>query len=711
MSEFFSLVQQLKSDIDALNAILLGGDSDTVTIDGEVKPSISKAIADSFTLIESMVQNRLPYETKAAMDAAGAPGTNVLAEVWNDPTTDGNGILINNGLYGWSGSAWVKSAYTSDSATNLAAARKAQAGLLDKENLVQLPVGSGYAWAVLDADKNILVGVTENGELVADMPGQAISVPADGETDYVWALASEDGEIFLYVDKDGHLGFSAKDGVRSAPYVDDQIEFAWADETGRPLLAFDQNGGAWSPGVQAQPLPYVAGGELRVIGTGDELVAKLGSTEMHNLRPLNGRTVQGVWNRPSLHNVQRVSGAAGAGYLVPDDFNTLHVVVVYGQSLSVGSQGQPIISTRSPFPGDVLMFDGDSTVDIRMGLQTQGTPDALDPETLTGFQDLVAKNGQGSGTRGETVGEALGYGLARAARGSGARWHGMFFAPGYGGTSYNGLKKGTTPYSNMLAGLVRCKELAEAEGWRVVVDAVVMIHGESDAGNSGYLGDLLEWQTDIDTDFKAITGQVADVPFLMNQPSSMFASFDGALGLYEAHKQSPHHFLIGPNYDLPYSDDLLHLSSVGYHLLGEKATLACIKMLWTGESWEPVRPLSVTRSSNQVDIVFAVPVGPLAIDTTTVSDPGQWGFEYADDGGATAITNAEIIADNTLRLTLATVPSGANPKLRYGLSGHTGERYEETIPRGNLRDSCARSSNYDGRHLYNWCVHFEEDVT
>lgn len=101
MSSFFDLVEQLQSSIDALDQLISGSDVETVNIKGVERATVAKAIKDNFSTLQTMVQGRLTYETKAAMDAAGAPPNGELAEVWND-------TAVNNGIYGYSGS-WIKS--------------------------------------------------------------------------------------------------------------------------------------------------------------------------------------------------------------------------------------------------------------------------------------------------------------------------------------------------------------------------------------------------------------------------------------------------------------------------------------------------------------------------------------------------------------------------------------------------------------------------
>ena len=105
MASFFSLVTELETLLEQLNTILAGADDETVEVNGLTKDSISKAIKDNFASILSIMNGRKSYETKILMDADSSIDKDQIAEVWNDNE------LSNNGLYGFNGSAWVKSPY------------------------------------------------------------------------------------------------------------------------------------------------------------------------------------------------------------------------------------------------------------------------------------------------------------------------------------------------------------------------------------------------------------------------------------------------------------------------------------------------------------------------------------------------------------------------------------------------------------------------
>lgn len=103
-----------------------------------------------------------------------------------------------------------------------------------------------------------------------------------------------------------------------------------------------------------------------------------------------------------------------------------------------------------------------------------------------------------------------------------------------------------------------------------------------------------------------------------------------------------------------------------------------------------------------------VPSPPLVLDTTNVTDPGNYGFEVFDDGGPLAIASVAVTAPDTVTITLSGEPTGTNRRIRHAWTGVPGNvSGPREGARGNLRDSDATPSR--SKHaLYNWCVHFDE---
>jgi hypothetical protein len=261
-------------------------------------------------------------------------------------------------------------------------------------------------------------------------------------------------------------------------------------------------------------------------------------------------------------------------------------------------------------------------------------------------------------------------------------------------------------------------DLAKSRGNSYVVRAVTTVHGESDhlEQNARYQQDLLEWQSDYELGVKAITGQTDPVPMLQTQMSS-WTRYDSTTSAIPEAQLAAHTgsggkvVLVGPKYHLAYAKDGVHLTSRGYWQMGEDYAKAYRRVILEGRPWEPLRPIAVTRDGAAITIKFVVPVPPIALDTTLVTDPGNSGFEYSDTAStSSAIARVEVTAPDTVVVTLASVPTGQDRRIRYAFTGIRGARSGPTSgARGNLRDSDPTHSR-GGHHLYNWCVHFDEPV-
>ncbi|ELI1833444.1 hypothetical protein RQV66_001248 [Vibrio alginolyticus] len=546
-----------------------------------------------------------------------------------------------------------------------------------------------------------------------DNPTLAFDVP--GFNDMAAVEVDEHDNLLSFYDRFGFLNFESPHlGVRAFASNKNTPAMQVLDESGHVIQEIDQHGGVSSPGSRLWPMPYASENALRSVGDdGDQVVAEINKNKVLNCSPFNHNSVRAVVSEPSLYDTTQVSGAPGLGALVPDDSRILHICVVYGQSLSVGAQGVPLVSTRNPWPEDCWMFSGTPEMDIRLGLATLGGElSAFDPQTATGFQALVAKDGQGNGNRGETVGEALAFELSRVANRVPTPWKSLWIAPGLGGSSYEKLKKGTQPYMNFMSAVTRAKELAESLGMKAVVDFVYLVHGEADAGNAQYYDDLIQWQRDIDLDIKAITNQVRTVPFFMNQPSSFSSAKEAVNGILKAHETSEHHFLVSANYAYPYSPDFVHLAGPGYHLVSETAVPAFLQQNWPGKGWDCLRMLSAIRTGTTVTVSWSVPVPPISLDTVQVTERDAKGFRFRNGSELIGIESVTVTAADTIVIELQSLPSGGSERLEYAMNGHSGQRFEYTMPRGNVRDSAGdkRTSRFDGRRLDNWAVHQEIEV-
>ena len=92
-----------------------------------------------------------------------------------------------------------------------------------------------------------------------------------------------------------------------------------------------------------------------------------------------------------------------------------------------------------------------------------------------------------------------------------------------------------------------------------------------------------------------------------------------------------------------------------------------------------------------------MPAGVLAFDTTLVSARTNYGFEYYDSTSSATISSVAILDDDTVRITLSGVPTGANQRVRYAYTGvpgtNTGAQNAGSAA-GNLRDTDTYPSLY-----------------
>lgn len=375
---------------------------------------------------------------------------------------------------------------------------------------------------------------------------------------------------------------------------------------------------------------------------------------------------------------------------------TLHHLLIGGQSLSTGS-GSMVVSTIQPF----------ANVSFTPGVRTG-------PDGLTGFIPLIET---WNGAEGETIASGAANLVTELEQTRGAVHRILASAHGVGGQPYVALKKGTGPYAIGMAQVTAGAAIAPTLGDAYAVRAVAIVHGESDhlAGNLAYADDLLAWQDDYETDIQALTGQTLPVPLFYCQMSSWtaFSSTTSRIPgeqLAAARARPDRMFVVGPKYFFPYVDGV-HLSGDGERWLGEYYAKVYRRVLIAGEPWRPLQPRTITRDANVFMIAFDVPAPPLVLDTTLVTDPGNFGFEYTDSSGAPpAITEVALVDATTVRVTLAAPPTGGNKRLRYAYTGVLMQPAGPTTgPRGNLRDSDPTPSRH-GYLLYNWAVHFDEPV-
>jgi len=443
-------------------------------------------------------------------------------------------------------------------------------------------------------------------------------------------------------------------------------------------------------------------------------------------------------NHPSNPAASDDPSAAPNGPNTPDappgpyeHFDINHVLST-GQSNSVGNEAKPPLTLEQPF-GNIKFDTG--VIPGRQcdgaGCKSYAKPRAFVPLVEgDSFFDYPV----------ETMSSSLANQASKLAK---DRHDILVSLHGRSGNTYECLRKGgcsfgiadgyPSPFAEGMTEVSDAMALAKKAGKSYVVRAVTAIHGESDhyaytnsleefpmpatngQGKVSTYGDaLVEWQQDYETSVKAITGQSTAVPMLILQMSSWNDVRYSPIPTWmlDAHVRTAGKVvLVAPGYPIGYAADCLHFTNHGERRIGEYFGKAYARIVVDGKKWEPLRPLDVTLTGNVITARFAVPKPPLVLDTNKVKDPGNYGFEFVDGSGAPpAITNVAIAGPDTVTITLASAPNGADKRLRYAYTA-TPETCPgpEHGPRGNLRDSDDTPS-LGGYDLSNWSVHFDEPV-
>ncbi len=394
---------------------------------------------------------------------------------------------------------------------------------------------------------------------------------------------------------------------------------------------------------------------------------------------LSAATVRG---KSSVRGSSSVNGTAGTPTIIYHPF-------IIGQSLARGSQGSPSLSTQ---PGlyNNLKFTG--------GLRY--------PVTHTAFNSLIEPSEEtiASGFAAQVSQMSITGGIPYPPASVMTSW-------GVDGAAYAALAKGTTPYNDSLSGVTSAEAIYPSP--ILSVPAILVVHGESNGDTALYGTNLVQWQSDYETDVKAITLQSGIIPFFFTQIATAAGTpFLGMLPNYEAAPTTQ--ILVGPKYFLEYQAAGTHLINTSYRTLGEYYGKAFYKVIVLGQSYSPLRPLTITRVGATVTVQMTGQVGDLVNGCTAVgavvTDPGQLGFEWFDDSASATVSSAVVsdAVNGIVTVTLSGTPTGTNKALRYAYSGIGRAGPPTTGKRGCIRDSDTTTGILDGVALQNWLVHFNK---
>ena len=252
------------------------------------------------------------------------------------------------------------------------------------------------------------------------------------------------------------------------------------------------------------------------------------------------------------------------------------------------------------------------------------------------------------------------------------------------------------------------------------IGAIVLTHGEADAGNSNYANEIYQFLTDYNTDLAAITSQTAKIPMFVSQQNSVPMDTGSvsisAVQVWKAGVDHPGEIVCtGPKYQYSYAVDPahVHLNAHEYERLGEKYGQVYFERVVLGHDWQPLQPVSAEINGKVITVHFHVPVPPLVWDETLPAHmTPEWvagrGFEILAAGVAKTITDVQIVGDDTVNITCADDLSGYQVTVGYATAADTGVVPADLPNRwGALRDSDPFVGAVTASAQPNYCVAFQ----
>jgi hypothetical protein len=408
-------------------------------------------------------------------------------------------------------------------------------------------------------------------------------------------------------------------------------------------------------------------------------------------------------------------------------------IIGTGQSLSTGGLGTPVIATTQPYNNQKLVLGGATVPPFDPTIASLQLVPLTEPlrNFATQYPSAYPDN-----LNGETPHTAMANQITALVMAAASRDYVVIpSVVGESGQPLTVIKKSPTnlpmggtsgrAYDASLFEAAAIKRLADAAGKSYGIGAIVLTHGEADAGNASYANDIYQFLGDYDADLPALTGQpaTAKIPMLVSQqnsvPSDARTVSTSAVQVWKAGVDHPGEIVCtGPKYQYSYANDSahVHLSAHEYERVGEKYGQVYFERVVLGHDWQPLQPTSATVSGNVVTVKFHVPVPPLTWDGSLPPPHGtaipEWaagrGFEVSGAGVAKMITGVEIVGEDSVAITVANDLSGLSVLVGYAATAEGGMPPADQPARwGHLRDSDPFVGAVTGLAQPNYCVAFQ----
>ncbi|MCL0109805.1 hypothetical protein M2T33_09255 [Klebsiella pneumoniae] len=374
----------------------------------------------------------------------------------------------------------------------------------------------------------------------------------------------------------------------------------------------------------------------------------------------------------------------------------IHVMIT-GQSLAEGgayNSPGPVTTAAQADYGIVCFLTG-SNVDFNS--QT------LDPELLKSV--IPCRENVGVHPSNETPGSGIGWQIHERTG------HTVLISnAGASGTAIAGISAGTPAFDGATKMIQAAVAMADELGMEYV-PVMVLIHGNANAAIGTSVASYRTAMENLRLQYQSVinnaSGGEYSLPMFLGQLSNVMP-YGGTAGTtksntigiaqYQEARDNEFIHLASAQYARPYSDGE-HLTSIGYRTEGE--VIGSVIGGWINDnsksSLVPVES-GVVQSGNTITIPVNGCVGDLVIDTSRVTDPGNYGFLLE---GATISSVAVSGSGASAQIVITKTDSTLATRVSYAETGIAGQGPGAVNgSRGCIRDSQPGTS-LSGLPLYN----------
>ncbi|WP_213873303.1 hypothetical protein [Serratia marcescens] len=634
-----------------------------------------------------------PYATLDLAIADIASGVIKNNAVFSVVSADDNRVIDlyvnNNGVANYTGKSEIDASFVQ--ALSLSVEYLKLIVPRSQENLV-----TGYQVLFTDVSGKIgLLGINDGGGL--EIPGMTGNVQS-----YLTNLVSDsfsskiDGYQFVFLSADNKTAVAA---------IDDDGYF-WLAGMDEPVQTAIANSGGKGSERLARP---DGTGKIALFASEDDTTPLWSRSPVVSAEKVTDTGISFVYNdsgvlKSALIPTTPLQNAVTETIREMNNHSQeMHYFAGRGQSLRVGANGGQVASLLA-LQGYLLMFSG-SGKDRGAGIDG-----AVTDELLGALADARIINFRNNCQvpAGETI-------LLNHQARNAAMPIIVTRLDARGGFNYNQLKKGTQPYIDGTTSFDAFCKRAEAIGKKPICKLIGFTHGEADANKSSlqfgeYKGYLVEWSNDTQADMMERSGQT-EKPWLdVDQVGSLTNTtvingitqrgYVVAIDQWEFTKERTEAFMSIPKWLLNrlYPQDFLHLTGIGYRILGEYHGLAEDWTIYdrvnnpSGAKFKPVQPESIAKvNATTFDITFSSPYGkPLQVKPVNGITAPNLGIDLQN--GSANITSVTQQSNFVFRVVTDVAPA-VGDYFRFGCTAT--DNGANSYPLINIFDTTTTVSRYD----------------